>query len=127
MKRSLKIVALVSLLALLSGHASAQPQNDQWFVGFWQMTADEDGTPSDTMEFRTDGTYVNHGYKCGASTAKYHLHGRDIYVTVEVEGKGPIAIIFRPSSDKKKLIYTSPRTRKNATYERLQNNPYRSS
>ena len=103
MKYAVGIMAGAALLALFTARAVALPSDSPWFVGFWKMTADEDGTPSDTMEFRADGTYVNYGYKCVASSAKYHLYSQDIYVTVEIEGKGPVAIIFRPSSDKKRL------------------------
>lgn len=119
MKRAVSTPLLVAFAFSLCGSASALPSDARWFVGFWKMTHDEDGTPSDTMEFRADGTYINHNYRCRSSESRYHVYGGDIYVTVEIEGKGPIAIVFRQSSDRTKLTFTSPRSRKNATYERL--------
>jgi hypothetical protein len=91
------------------------------------MTEDEDGTPSDTIEFRADGSYVNYGYGCRLASAKYHVGAEDIYVTHEIPGKGPIALVFRPTKDRTKLTYTSPRTRNNAVYERLSKSPCKSS
>ncbi len=94
------------------------------FVGFWRMVRDEDGTSTtDTMEFTSDGTYVMHGFQCSIHVeVPYHIYKGNLYGTIEVPGKGPIAIIFHPNSDGQ-LIFTSPRTRNNAYYERISENP----
>ncbi|MEO6690322.1 MAG: hypothetical protein ABIS07_00880 [Dokdonella sp.] len=90
-----------------------------WFAGFWQLTSDEDGSPYgyDLNEFRADGRYVIYGPNCEQSFASYHVYNENIYITFDVPGKGPIAMIS-PTKDHRKLIYTSPRTRNNAGYER---------
>lgn len=123
MKHLLRIAIVALSFALLSWHATALPSNDPWPVGFWKMIHDEDGSPSDTMEFRSDGTYVNYGSQCRMTQAKYHVHSMDIYVTAEIPAKGPIALVFRPNAERTRLVYTSPRTAKNATYERVQSGP----
>lgn len=93
-------------------------------AGVWTATSDEDGTPADVMEFRADGTYINYGINCAVSgKSPFHVYAGDIYVTSEIPGKGPVSVVFRPSADKTKLTYTSPRTRNNAIYERLPSNP----
>jgi hypothetical protein len=101
-----------------------------WAIGFWQGFFDEDSPsgPFDYMEFRSDGTVKQYGYcrdgqPTGGGVSKYHLSDGDIYVTAEIAGKGPVAIIFRPNSAKTKLTYTSPRTRNNAVYEHHAANP----
>lgn len=127
MKQSVRASLLIAFALALCAPASALPPEAPWFVGFWTMTHDEDGTPPDTMEFRADGTYINYGYRCsGVAKTKYHVYAGDIYVTFEVEGKGPIAIVFRQNSDRTQLTFTSPRSRKNATYARLRTNPCQS-
>ena len=95
----------------------------EWFVGQWILAEDEDGGPpgQDLDEFLADGHYIIYGPKCTKSlVASYHVHHGDIYVTADVPGKGPIAMIFHPSSDQTSLVYTSPRTRHNAVYRRAQ-------
>lgn len=117
--KSIHIFAAAATLSLTFG-AHAGDKSTSWVTGAWTATSDEDGTPADFMEFRADGTYVNYGFDCSvASEMPFHGHAGDIYVTSEVLGKGPISIVFRPSQDKSKLTYTSPRTRNNAVYERL--------
>lgn len=121
--------AAPALLAMLMSVApSVAPptlQRENWLVGAWQMTHDEDGTPADIMEFRADGTHVfwGAGTACTSYLTEYHVHSGNVYVTVEVPGKGPIAAIFRPDQERTKLVFTSPRTRNNATYERILDNP----
>jgi hypothetical protein len=114
------LAALSALFLPLASHAAEYT----WLVGFWHQTEDEDNTGSDVMEFRADGTYQNYGFNCVHSSSQpFHVFGGDIYVTSEISGKGPIAIVFRPSDDLKRLTFTSPRTRHNAVYERLPTNP----
>ena len=92
-------------------------------VGYWRLSYDEDGTPPDTMEIRSDGTYVSHGIDCEYSVeVPYHIYKGDVYATIEIIGKGPISIVFRPNL-KGQLVFTSPRTRNNAYYERQEKNP----
>ena len=43
-----------------------------------------------------------------------------VAITFEVPDKGPIALVFRPDPDGKRLTYTSPRTRNNAVMEKTQ-------
>jgi hypothetical protein len=109
--------------------ALAGPEKPAWLVGVWQLTQDEDGSPagSDLDEFRADGHYVIYGPGCKESFGNYHLYEGDAYVTFDVPGKGPVAMIFRPSPDHSKLTYTSPRTRHNAVYERVTAPPCRGS
>ncbi len=122
MKTALHTTAALAF-ALLSVGAAATSQVDGWPIGFWGMIEDEDGSPADTMEFRADGTYINYGSRCRVSRARYHVFGGDIYVTAEIAGKGPIALVFRPTAERTRLVYTSPRTAKNAIYERVQIRP----
>lgn len=115
----------IGLLAYAPIAPSAESK-PAWMVGTWTAVSDEDGTPADVMEFRKDGKYVNYGFNCAlAAEMPFHVYAGDIYVTSEVPNKGPISIVFRPSQDKGKLTYTSPRTRNNAVYERLPSNPCR--
>ncbi len=96
-----------------------------WMAGFWGATSDEDNSPLDVMEFRKNGTWANYGHKCSRySESRFHVFEGDIYVKLE-HPKGPIAIVFHPNFGKSKLTYTSPRTRNNAVYERLTENPCR--
>jgi len=114
---------LFAVLLVASGVASAKT-TPAWLVGTWTVTADEDGTPSDTATFTKDGKYINYGFSCSVhSEMPFHIYAGDIYITSEIPGKGPIAIVFRPSKDHHKLTYTSPRTRNNAVMERLPSNP----
>ena len=92
-------------------------------VGYWTLAHDEDGTPSDTMEIRNDGTYISHGINCEYRVSiPYHMYKGDAYATIEIPGKGPISIVFRPNL-KGQLVFTSPRTRNNAYYERVDTDP----
>ena len=99
-------------------------ENEEWLFGTWTAIADEDGTPADVMAFGPNGKHTNYGIGCAVNAEmSYHTHNGDIYVTSEITGKGPVALVFRPSADKNTLVYTSPRTRNNATYARLEPNP----
>jgi hypothetical protein len=101
-----------------------------WAIGFWHGILDEDSPsgPFDYMEFRSDGTVKQYGYcrggePTGGEVSQFHLSGGDIYLTAEIAGKGPVALVFRPNSAKTRLTYTSPRTRNNAVYEHRAANP----
>ncbi|MDC8013873.1 hypothetical protein [Tahibacter soli] len=92
-----------------------------WYVGRWLLAEDEDGSRpgTDLTEFRADGRFVVYGPGCTESVvATYHVHNGDIFVSVEIPNKGPLAMVFRPSADHEKLTYTSHRTRNNAVYRR---------
>jgi hypothetical protein len=121
----LMICITIAAVALAVGaqwtRAAPVATKPAWFVGQWILASDEDGGPpgQDLDEFLADGHYIIYGPKCTQSlVASYHVHDGDIYVTAEVPGKGPIAMIFRPSADQTSLTYTSPRTRHNAIYRR---------
>jgi hypothetical protein len=103
-----------------TGAVAINDQSVQWMVGFWRLTADEDGPPSGNfMEFRPNGTSLLHDRSCALFlTTKFHLFEGDIYQTYEVPGKGPVGEIFRPNSDHTHLTFTSIRTKNNAVYER---------
>lgn len=92
--------------------------------GFWHLTADEDNSPlGSVMEFRSDGTYIGYDRACKPlGMLGYHVHRGEIYVTSEIPGKGPIAVVFHPGPDRSKLTFTSSRTRNNAIYERVPGN-----
>ena len=114
---------LVTLLILCVSAGARSEDSNFWMAGFWGATSDEDKSPLDVMEFRKDGTWANYGHKCGRyAESRFHVFEGDIYVKLE-HPKGPIAIVFHPSFGKRKLTYTSPRTRNNAVYERLAGNP----
>jgi hypothetical protein len=123
--RALIPVLLTFATSLTPGVTKLGEVQENWMIGAWEMTYDEDGTPADIMEFRADGTHVFWGIPsaCVPHLTNYHVHLGDIYVTIEVPGQGPIAAIFRPNEGRTKLVFTSPRTRNSATYQRLQENP----
>lgn len=116
---------LASVCALIGALDPAHAKElGGWLFGTWTAIADEDGTPADIMSFGPGGKYTNYGVGCAVnSEMQFHTHEGDVYVTGEIPGKGPVALVFRPSADKSKLTYTSPRTRNNATYARLTPNP----
>jgi len=115
-------VSLTVALWLVAGVAAAElPAN---LVGVWTAISDEDGTPADVFKITSDGRIINYGFNCQVyAEMPYHVFRGDIYVTSEIDGKGPIAIVFRPSADGSALTYTSPRTRNNAIYGKLPENP----
>ena len=88
------------------------------------MTADEDHGPlGEVMEFTRDGGYVWLGHDCTARPKlDAFVHDGNIYVTNIIPGKGPVAVIFHPNAEHTELTYTSPRTKNNATYERVTGN-----
>jgi hypothetical protein len=112
------------LLSILTPTAWAMvaPEDYAWLYGYWLTTTDEDNTVvvADWNEFRADGTYVNISPDCRRVQGKFHTFDGDVYVTVEVLNKGPIAIIFRPAKSKAQLTFTSPRTRNNATLSKVE-------
>lgn len=126
MQGLIKLLA-VGALGTLVPHIAVATRSTvpDWFDGYWQMTADEDGGPlGEMMEFRKDGTYVWHAPNCRAlAPLPFHMYGGDIYVTNMIPGKGPVSVIFHPSADHRRLSFTSPRTKNNAYYTRLTGNP----
>lgn len=101
-----------------SASSSASPT---WLIGQWILAEDEDGGPPgmDLDEFFEDGRYLIYGPNCREpKPMAWHIYRGDVYVTGEVPGKGPIAMIFRPNADHSELTFTSPRTRNNAVYRR---------
>jgi len=123
MIQRLVLPMMAGLLFLAPIACSSANSPDSWMTGTWTATSDEDGTPADIFDFTADGKYVNYGVGCAVrSEMPFHVHGGDIYISIELD-KGPISIVFRPSADRTKLTFTSPRTRNNAVYERLRVNP----
>lgn len=82
------------------------------------MTIDPDNTPTDWMEFRSDGHFVNTLHDCKRFVGRFHLHDGDIYLAIEPDGKF-LANGMRPTEDRSQLLYTSPRTRNTATYQKV--------
>ena len=124
-----QFLAILLLAATLTS-ASAVTRPDlgeslSWLYGYWELATDEDGGVKgmDVDEFRPDGTYSILGPNCKPQLGHYHVFDGNIFVAFDVPGKGPIAMIFRPSPTKKTLTYTSPRTRNNATFEKLPGSP----
>jgi hypothetical protein len=108
---------------VLVAPACAEPRVQTDYVGFWELSSDEDGSPKETMEIRGNGTYVAHGWSCKtADVIPFHLHNGDMYATIEIPNKGPISIVFRLLEDGR-ISFTSPRTANNAYYSRLEQNP----
>lgn len=120
----MRLLLLAALIAPICASAATTPQVEHsWLYGAWTVEHDEDGTPPDVMAF-VPGKYVGYGVNCAyRMESPMHLNGGNVYVTFEVPNKGPIALIFRPVEKKSKLVFTSPRTRNNATYKRLDKNP----
>ena len=56
------LVVILVLAGLVSTNVHAEQAHDnrlQWLLGVWELTDDPDGSPTDWMEFRADGTFVN--------------------------------------------------------------------
>lgn len=120
----MRFLLLAALLTPTSSYAAASPKlADSWLYGAWTVEHDEDGTPPDVMAF-IPGKYVGYGVNCAyRMESPMHVYTGDVYVTFEVPGKGPIALIFHPTESGSKLTFTSPRTRNNAVYKKLDKNP----
>jgi hypothetical protein len=116
---------MVVAAALFASCAVSQPKNDSdvtWLVGTWEKTVDEDSSsPADTITFKGDGTWISFGPGNKQMINTFHLYGGDVYLTLEMQSQGPVALVFRPSKDRTRLVFTSPRTINNATYERAGN------
>jgi len=113
------LAALILGCALLPSAAIADDKVPEWLIGTWTPVSDEDGTPPDFADFTADWKYINHGFDCSVrSELPFHIRDGDIYVTIEVPEKGPIAIVFRPRNNGQQLTYTSPRTRNNAVLQK---------
>jgi hypothetical protein len=115
-----KLLILPLLLAGLSSPSIAAEQAPvpKWLLGIWELTDDPDRSPTDWMEYRADGTFVNTLLDCRKATGTFHLFRGDIYLAIEQNGKF-LANGSRPNQEKTKLLYTSPRTRNTATYEKV--------
>jgi hypothetical protein len=125
--RHFKPVALTAVLATaFLGQTSCASEGPDWLVGVWQKTHDEDQSPADTIRFRPDGNFINYGPNCQEKLNPYFVHGGNVYLSIEIPGKGPVALVFKPSVDKKALTFTSPKTLNNAVYEQAPNPPCRS-
>lgn len=118
------LFALMFALAAVPLVGASTISENNWMIGVWRMVADEDKGPlGETFELRANGTYVTLDRACSPrDTLEFHVHRGDIYVTNVIQGKGPVSIVFRPSQDRARLTYTSPRTARNAIYERLPGN-----
>ena len=110
------IIALVSLGC--STH-TADTRLPEWAVGYWVQIEDEDGRPGDDgIKLSTDGTAVVYDAGCNPlPSGSAHLYDELLYVTFTAR-KGPISMLYAPTADHKKLVFTSPRTGNNAVYER---------
>ena len=110
-------VALYCLSLLIPQLATAETSNS-WLVGIWQKTIDEDNSPDDVIKFNPDGTWVGYGPKCEEKLYKYFVHEGDVFFLIPIP-KGPVSLVFRPNEQKTKLVFTSPRTMNNASYEKV--------
>ena len=108
--------ALTATSALAQGLSRTTPN---WATGFWRLTDDEDQLGiSDVVEFRADGSWINYTPRCGTSKGQYLVHGNDLVMLREIK-KGGVALVFRPNSDRTKLVFTSPRTQNNSIYTKV--------
>jgi hypothetical protein len=113
-----RIFAFV-LAAAVVGPALASvgaKESPTWLLGIWQKTQDEDNSPNDVMKFNADGAWIGYGPKCEEKLFEYFVRNGDVFLIIPLE-KGPISLLFRSSTDRKRLTFTSPRTRNNAIYE----------
>ena len=126
MIKRLGIGLVLSTLFLMSGCCprSGAQENIDWLYGTWEKTSDEDGLPSDKITFKDNGAWISYGRNGQETTLPYHLDSGNIYLTIlpETQEKGPVAMVFKPNHDGTTLIFTSPRTGNNATYERIDRN-----
>jgi hypothetical protein len=113
------LVALFVLGAASSWRSAIANDSVAWLTGYWHLVADEDKTPPDWNEFRTDGAWINIAPNCSTFEGRWHVFDGDVYLTTIVPGKGPIALVFRPSVDKRQLTFTSPRSRNNSVMEKV--------
>jgi hypothetical protein len=120
-KMRVRIVIYILAILSLAGGAFVLAATDPnaWLLGYWHVVEDEDNTPPDWSEFRSNGVWVNIFPGCSTFEGRWHIFEGDVYVTALVPEKGPIALVFRPSADKHRLSYTSPRTRNNAFMEKV--------
>lgn len=122
--RHIKPAALTAVLAAtFLCQTSCASETQDWLVGVWQKTQDEDRSPPDTIKFLPNGQFINYGPNCEEKVNPYFLHGGNVYLSIEIPGKGPVALVFKPSGDRKALTFTSPRTLNNAVYEQAPNPP----
>lgn len=115
----LVLVAFFGAGAVFSCRAANSRATDHWLLGVWEKTYDEDHAPPDTVKFLPNGTFISYGKNCEERIFLYHLHAGNVYLDIEIPGKGPVALVSRPNQAHTKLTFTSPRTLNNATYERV--------
>ena len=117
MPRSLTLLIAAAALCI-AGVACSAPKADsnEWLLGTWQKTADEDAGPPDSMTFREDGRFVTYGASCEEHSNSYFVHDGNVFLFIPMK-KGPVALVLQPSNDKESLTFTSPRTLNNAVYE----------
>ena len=120
MKMFFSIAVGLAIFASSQSSTASQSKHSPSLVGYWTAISDEDGTPADFFEITKNGKYVNYGFDCTVrNEARTHVWEGNLYVTHQIPGKGPIAIIFHPNADGSKMTFTSPRTRNNAVYARI--------
>ena len=117
-------IVICALLMLFCGNASSSPSRSPdthpaWLLGYWHVTYDEDGDPPDWTEFKANGQFMVISPECNVGVGHYHVFDGDVYLTFIIPGKGPVALVYRPSPDKAHLTYTSLRTRHNATLRKV--------
>ena len=122
MTRTATMALIIGLAVLSTGTHADTVAPTRWPYGFWVGVLDEDNGPLDFFEIRPDDTIVFWGFcrdgrASGGEATRFHWHAGDIYVTSEIPGKGPIALVFRLNKAKKQITYTSPSTRNNQFYE----------
>ena len=110
---------LFALFITSSCQAEKPPTAASWIFGTWEKTQDEDKSPPDTIKFLPNGTFVSYGPNCEEKIFPYHVHGGNIYLDIDILGKGPVALVYRPNDAHTALTFTSPRTMNNAVYEHV--------
>jgi len=113
------VLALLAGIALPCQGAKSQDPSSNWILGVWEKTQDDDHSRADTLKFLSNGTFVAYGPRCEEKVFPYHIHAGNIYLDIEIPGKGPVALVYRPNQAHTALTFTSPRTMNNAVYERV--------
>lgn len=114
--------ALLLLINFINPEPLSTSGEATWPTGYWTQVEDEDGQASDdTFQVLADGSVLTYDKQCRViASGLSHIHDGILFVTWESK-KGPIAIAYVPSQNRKRLTFTSPRTGNNAVYSRSQN------